>query len=102
VRDNSRQYAALQNFNSRLFAWLTITQDLMSKQLAISAAFSTFAMAAFALFASPLGNAAHMRAGIASAASSILPVSEAHGEVAAVSAADGGANLATRRRRTKW
>jgi hypothetical protein len=30
----------------------------MSKQLAISAAFSTFAMAAFALFAAPHGDAA--------------------------------------------
>jgi hypothetical protein len=61
----------------------------MSKQLAISAAFSTFAMAAFALFATPLGSAP--REAIATAASPILPVSEAHGEVAAAPAADGGA-----------
>lgn len=38
----------------------------MSKQLAISAAFSSLAMAAFALFASA-GGAAHLRQGVASA-----------------------------------
>lgn len=39
----------------------------MSKQLAISAAFSTFAMAAFALFAAPL-DGGRLHAGVATAA----------------------------------
>lgn len=43
----------------------------MSKQLALSAAFSTFAMAAFALFAAPLhglGEGAKLHAGVAAVA----------------------------------
>lgn len=53
----------------------------MSKQLAISAAFSTFAMAAFALFAAPLANLdsvaqdsnARAQAGVATIAAAELP-----------------------------